>query len=263
MDMKKLSTKFTEIQSISKWLWEKGWAEQNAGNLSINVTSEIDINKNALGLYDFVEMEIPYENLDGQAFIVSATGARFRDMAEDPTVGILVIFISIEQGGYYIISHDDIDIRPSSEFISHLAMQSYFLEIDNDRKAILHTHPTNIIAMTHLPEIHMQNELNRAIWKMHTESPVFLYDGVGLGGFAVPGSKELADISKKLLEDHRIVVWPQHGALATSPTLTECFDLLDITEKCAEIYIKAKSCGSLPTGMTDEQIVAIREFWKV
>jgi len=35
----------TEIKNVSAWLWEKSWAEKNAGNLSVDVTNLITIKK--------------------------------------------------------------------------------------------------------------------------------------------------------------------------------------------------------------------------
>ena len=38
----KLDKVINEIAEVAGYLWEKGWAERNGGNITVNITNEID-----------------------------------------------------------------------------------------------------------------------------------------------------------------------------------------------------------------------------
>ena len=75
---------YEEIAEISGYLWQKNWAERNAGNFSIDITDEIDLHELSNSHQQNIMMEIPYPELEDRVFIVSTTGSRYRDIAKNP-----------------------------------------------------------------------------------------------------------------------------------------------------------------------------------
>jgi rhamnulose-1-phosphate aldolase len=72
-----------EIAAVAGFLWQKGWAERNAGNLSYNVTRFFD---ELPGEFDFeapVALPHTFTHLNDQLLLVTATGSRMRDVASD------------------------------------------------------------------------------------------------------------------------------------------------------------------------------------
>lgn len=73
-----------DIAEVSDYLWEKGWAARNAGNVSVNVTNLIPTMSQKLPQFPKVAMKnIPAE-LTGHYFMVTTTGSRCRELAREP-----------------------------------------------------------------------------------------------------------------------------------------------------------------------------------
>ena len=74
---KELSRIISDIAELGKYLWQKGWAERNAGNISVNineyVTDELNLElTKQRGIY--VELDKSYFGLAGYYFLVTGTG---------------------------------------------------------------------------------------------------------------------------------------------------------------------------------------------
>ena len=109
-----------DIAEVTGYLWEKGWAERNGGNITVNITEFIDEEIAALPA---IAPEQPIGKvlpmLKGKYFYAKGTGKRMRDLARFPMQNGAVIRICDDCASYEIIA--DEPVIPTSELPSHLA----------------------------------------------------------------------------------------------------------------------------------------------
>jgi rhamnulose-1-phosphate aldolase len=131
-------------------------------------------------------------------------------------------------------------------------------------KVVLHTHPNELIALTHLPDTNQEEALNYALWSMIPEAKIYVPRGIGLVPYRLTASQSLADATVKALErKHKVVMWEKHGALAVGKDPLEAFDLIDAMNKSATLYLLCKNTGQNPQGLTREQIDEIGHTFPV
>jgi rhamnulose-1-phosphate aldolase len=244
---------FDDISEISRFLWQNGWAERNGGNISVNVTDFISRKTQNLSEFPFQKMERNYPELVGQSFWITATGSRIRNLAHrlNENSGI----ISITEKGYHCLwTGNPSAFTPTSELASHLRIHQYLIRHSAPEKVILHTHPDELIALTHIPDYLDETVLNRILWGMIPEVKVFVPEGVGFVPYQLPGSEALAEATIKSLDAHKIVLWEKHGCLATGTNIVEAFDSIDVLNKAAKIFLLCKNAGFSPEGLSEEQI---------
>ena len=255
---------FADALEISRYLWDKGWAERNAGNLSVDITEHLTESgyKEAPG--DSISLEFAYPVLANRYFLVTGTGRRFRDLAGDAASNTCILRMS-ENGKHYKIiwgGGSMPDFRPTSEFPTHLRLHEHLRENDAPEKVVLHTHPPELIVLTHLPEYKEEAALNKALWSIHPEVKYNLPKGVGFVPYGLPGSEILAQATAKgFSKGQSVVLWEMHGCVARAIEPMVAFDLIDIAAKAASMVLMCRSAGHVPTGLTDEQIdELVREF---
>jgi len=238
-----------EAAEISGYLWEKGWAEQNGGNFSIDVSGIVPadlINESA----SEVLFPVSQPELAGRSFLVKIAGARMREVARQPEKHVLLIHIHTDLRGYSILWGGDRDSRPTSEFISHLKIHQFLQQQQRSEKVFLHTHPMHLIALSQIREYCQEEQMNRILFSMHPEVSIYVPDGIGLAPYRCPGSPELADVTVLALAHHRAVLWEKHGCAAIGNSLSEAFDLIDILEKAAHLFFICQTSGFHPEGLS-------------
>jgi rhamnulose-1-phosphate aldolase len=57
------------------------------------------------------------------------------------------------------------------------------------------------------------------------------------------------------------VLWEKHGVVAVGPDIMQAFDVVDVLNKSANIYMCAKNMGFEPEGMTDEAMREIQDVF--
>ncbi len=67
-----------EIGEIGKFLWQKGWAERNAGNISVDVTEVLQDKIKTLKKGEKILFPVPDPILSNRIYLVMANGARAR-----------------------------------------------------------------------------------------------------------------------------------------------------------------------------------------
>lgn len=255
---------FKDVQNVSQFLWEKGWAEANAGNLSADVTEHVAEYNFDLTSSNKRQLQCAYPILANRTFIVTGSGRRFRDLAKDAVSNACMLRISEDGAGYNIVWGGGLraDFRPTSEFPTHLRLHENLRENERPEKVVLHTHPQELIVLTHLPEYRDEAALNRALWCVHPEVKINLPKGIGFVPYAVPGSESLAQATvNHFSEGHSVVLWEMHGCVARAKGPTRAFDLVDIVTKAASLVLKCRSVGHTPTGLTKDQLdELVREF---
>ena len=131
-------------------------------------------------------------------------------------------------------------------------MHNYLIGIGSPYKASLHTHPIELIAMSHNPKFLKKDVLTHILWSMIPETKAFCPRGLGIIPYKMPSTVELADATLKELEDYDVVLWEKHGVCAVDVDILAAFDQVDVLTKSALIYEAAKNMGFEPEGMKDE-----------
>ena len=252
-----LAKQVNDVAEVAGYLWQKGWAERNGGNITVNVTEHVDdeIRKMpAIGPVTPIGMTLP--NLKGCYFYCKGTNRRMRDLARWPMDNGSIIRITDDCAHYEIIA--DNLVKPTSELPSHLAVHNYLIGKGSKYKASVHTHPIELVAMSHNPEFLKKDVLTHILWSMIPETKAFCPRGLGIVPYMLPSSNELADATIKAIDDdYDVVMWEKHGVFAVGPDVMEAFDMIDTLTKSAIIYRDARSMGFVPDGMTPEQMKEI------
>jgi rhamnulose-1-phosphate aldolase len=175
-----------------------------------------------------------------------------RYVAKDPFKNGSIIRIAQDGASYDIIATEP--IAPTSELPSHLLMHNYLKGIGRNNKVVLHTHPTELIGMTHCRPFLNSTKITRTLWSMIPECRIIVPKGIGIVPYEIPGTLDLARATIKQLEKHDVVFWEKHGILAVGDDIIECFDAIDTLSKSAKIYISARLAGFEAEGMTAKQL---------
>jgi rhamnulose-1-phosphate aldolase len=227
-----------EIAEVASMLWQKGWAEASAGNISVNVTEYYPAIRMDFRTFPMIPLEVKYPALAHHHIFISAKGSRMRNIAKDPGKGICLIKIS-KKGDCYQVLYEDPEspLYPSSELPSHIAIHNFLVKQGQGGKAIVHAHADELIVLTHHKNLQNEESMNEILLNMHTETAFFIPNGIGYVGMQVPGSQELAKATLKSLKNHKVVLWEKHGCLAIGKDVHEAFDSIDMMAKAARIYL--------------------------
>lgn len=253
-----LARQIGDIAEVAGYLWQKGWAERNGGNITLNITALVNNEIRALpAIGDKIPIGREMPNLKGTFFFCKGTNRRMRDLARWPMDNGSVIRITDDCAHYEIIA--DKPVKPTSELASHLSIHNYLLAKGSSYRAVVHTHPIDLIAMTHNPAFLEKDKLTYLLWSMIPETRAFCPRGLGIIPYALPGSFALADATIRQLEEYDVVMWEKHGVISVGENVMEAFDMIDTLSKSAQIYLTAKSMGFEPQGTSLEQMNELKE----
>lgn len=249
-----LSEAVWQVAEAAGYLWEKGWAERNGGNITVNITEHIDDQMRAMpSLSEPLPIGTTLPELKGCWFYCKGTQRRMRDLARDPMANGSIIRITDDCSHYEIVA--DHPVAPTSELPSHLSVHNYLLAKGSPYRASLHTHPIELVAMTHSRRFLEKDVATRILWSMIPETKAFCPRGLGIVPYLLPGGVELADATIKAIdEDYDVVMWEKHGVFAVETDIMSAFDQVDVLNKASQIYIASRNMGFEPEGMSDEQM---------
>ncbi len=253
--------KITQCSRIAGYLWQKEWAERNAGNISINFSDFYSPEEGLLKDAIYVEHKLPLEAA-GMTVFITGTGCYIRSLIDSPEQAACVLQVAEGATGYHIIHGGDAEgFRPTSELISHIKIHQYLVESSSTHRALLHTHPLELIVLSHNSELFNDEAmLNQKLWRMCPEIRMFVPKGVACCPYELPSSVDLADATLGFLPARDVVLWEKHGALATGEDVERAFDYLDVANKGAKMYLMAKAAGFEPAGLSDSQIKGLEIF---
>ncbi len=247
-----------EVKNIAGILWERGWSEKNAGNISIVLPETIQTSELS-GCHEN-KLERTFPGLKQKCFYMTATGKRMQDIAKSPTNNGLFVQLNNSGNAYRMIRETPGNIQPTSEFPTHLGIHNMIADRGTGETVVMHTHATEIIALTQYANIKNSEDLNRILLGMHPETMVFIPKGVGLVPYILPGTQAIADATINSFKNHDLVVWKKHGIFAIGKSLTDTFDHIDIVCKAAKIWFQCKSAGFEPEGLTDDQLSELKKL---
>ncbi len=152
----------------ASYLWEREWAERNGGNISLNLTEIIGDLPDDFSDFPYVEDKTVPPEAAGKVFFVTGTGERLRELSR-PSVTSCIVRYDDDANGFHVLwgGDDRPDFRPTSEFISHVKIHLDKLAGGSDHRCVLHTHPIELICITHHPDIFNNEELLNRIRPKH------------------------------------------------------------------------------------------------
>lgn len=222
--------------------WQQGWHERNGGNLSYRMRPEeaaMVAEEFTPGEWQVIGTKVP--ELAGMYFLVTGSGKYFRNAGLNPEDSMCIIELD-EKGENYRICWGLIHGgRPTSELPSHLMNHAVkMLATEGKHRVIYHAHTTNIIALTFV--LPLEDKIfTRELWEMATECPVVFPEGVGVVPWMVPGGREIALETSRLMKKYNLVIWAHHGMFASGEDFDQTFGLMHTAEKSAEILVKVLS----------------------
>ncbi|MBE0467539.1 MAG: class II aldolase/adducin family protein, partial [Candidatus Desulforudis sp.] len=138
--------------------------------------------------------------------------------------------------------------KPSTELALHLSVY----QARPDVLYVIHTHSPYASAMAAL----------------RMPIPPLLEDMAGMIGGAVPvaeyaqaGSRTLAKATAQALETVNAVLLANHGVVGVGRTVEEAFQICQLVEKSAQVYILARSVGN-PVVLSDEEVARLRKSYQ-
>ena len=241
--MKVLDAEFTQgFIRMANDGWEQGWHERNGGNLSYRMKpEEVDMVKDDLKARDWQPIGTTVPDLAGEFFMVTGSGKFFRNVIIKPEDSFCIIEVD-EKGENYRIMWGLVNGgRPTSELPSHLMNHEVKKRVTGRKyRVIYHAHPANTIALTFVLPL-TDEAFTRELWEMATECPVVFPDGIGVVPWMVPGGREIAVETSKLMEKYDVAIWAHHGMFAAGEDFDLTFGLMHTVEKSAEILVKTLS----------------------
>lgn len=242
--MKLLETEFVQgFIRMANDGWEQGWHERNGGNLSYRIRLEevesVKASFDETGEWKEIGTSVP--GLAGEYFMVTGSGKYFRNVILNPEDSCCIILLD-DTGTKYQIQWGLIKGgRPTSELPSHLMNHEVKKRVSAGKhRVIYHAHTTNVIALTFV--LPLKDEVfTRELWEMATECPVVFPDGVGVVPWMVPGGRDIAVETSKLMESYDVAIWAHHGMFCSGEDFDLTFGLMHTVEKSAEILVKMLS----------------------
>jgi len=251
-----------EIMRVTANMYRMGWDERNAGNISLL------LDEKEIGEYlaaDAVNRTFP-TNFDahalaGKVFLVTGTGKFFKNVQYNPQENLGIVRISTDGKSAELLWGFSGGASPTSEFSVHLMCHIARLKVNPSNRIIMHTHPTNLIAMTFVHSLD-EKEFTRTLWQLCIEGILVFPEGIAVLPWMLCGTNEIAQATAKKMEDFRLVLWAAHGIFGAGNSIDEAFGLIETAEKAAEFHIKTMHMPRLNIP-SNAQISALAEKWSV
>ena len=251
-----------EMKRTTANMYRLGWDERNGGNISY-MLDECEVGE-YLDL-DNVIRTIPIgfdaTKLVGKIFIVTGTGKYFKNVEYDPETNLGIIRIAPDGKTAELLWGYSDGGKFTSELPAHLMSHIARLEVDPMNRVVMHSHPTNTLAMNYVHELD-EKKLTHTLWEMCTECIVVFPDGVGVLPWMLCGTNSIGEATAEKMKEFRLVVWGMHGIYGAGKTMDETFGLIETVEKAAEIYMLTAHLPRINT-IKDSEMVELAEFFGV
>lgn len=237
---------YGEIARTATHLASMGWAEANAGNISILLPPGMEVLEGKT-----LSEKLPrrVEGLAGRSILVTVSGSRFRNAALGPRKSIVPVKVSLDGAS---MERPDGSPPPTSELGTHLLVHALAPRRGRESAALVHTHSTSMLALSscELPSELLEDAIRRA----HPEISILLPRGVRLLEMMAPGSWELGAATAELFEQADCVVWRKHGILGFGPDVDSACDAVEVVEKAARILLQERSAFGRFFGLKDREL---------
>lgn len=252
----------TEMRKTAANMYRLGWDERNGGNISYlldenEVSEYLDINNTLRTM----PLGFDAALLAGKIFIVTGTGKYFKNVDGDPENNLGIIRISEDGKSALLLWGYNDGGKFTSELPSHLMGHIARLSVDPENRVIMHSHPTNTLAMNYVHELD-EKKFTHTLWEMCTECIVVFPDGVGVLPWMLCGTNEIGEATAKKMKEYRLVIWGMHGIYGAGKTMDETFGLIETVEKAAQIFMLTSHLPRINT-IKDEDMVRLAEAFGV
>ncbi len=243
-------------------MYRLGWDERNGGNISYMIP-ETEVKKyfNPAKVIRVIPLGFDAKELVGKYFLVTGTGKYFKNVKACPEENLGLMRISSDGQNAELIWGYEGGGKFTSELPAHLMSHTVRLKADAENRVIMHTHPTNILAMTYVHDLDTK-EFTHTLWQMSTECIVVFPDGVEVLPWMLCGTNEIGVATAEKMKESRVVVWALHGIYGAGKTLDETFGLIETVEKAASIYMLTAHLPRKNT-ITDDQLKMLAERFGV
>ncbi len=236
--------------------------EGSAGNISVFIRQLKNLSEE---FAERGEIKLPdaMPELAGSWVVMTGTGRRLRDVIASPELNLVVL--QIQPGGNHATWYAATELKPSSEWNSHLAIHADQVKRQNlNYQAIVHAQPHYLTYLSHHPNYSATRELNNRLLRWEPETIVTFPEGIGLIPFHVPGTALQMEDTVKYLRDFRLVVWQKHGVVSRSErSASNAADLVEYGEMAARYEVMNLQLGGPSAGLTDEELKAVCKEFKV
>jgi len=127
---------------------------------------------------------------------------------------------------------------------------------------ILHTHTTNLIALSFVLPLDMA-VVTRELWEMMSECLILFPDGIGVLPWMLPGQLEIGHETAALIENHHLILWAHHGVFAAGQNMDQVFGLIETAEKAAEMLLKVMAAGGKKQAISTDQLKTLARTFNV
>lgn len=244
-----------------------GFHERNGGNASYHLLpEEADLARaaavNEPGPWIPIGTSVP--ELGGHLFLVTGSGKFMRNVPYDPEASICLAEVNPAGTDYRILWGLRDGGRPTSEFPTHLMNHEVKSRVTQGAcRVIYHAHPPQLIALTYVLPLE-DRAFTRALWNTMTECPVIFPEGIGVVRWMVPGGRDIAVETSKLMERYNNVVWAHHGLFCAADSFDNAMGQMETIEKAARIWMLVHAVTDKPLqGITDDGYRAIGRDFRV
>lgn len=251
-----------EMKKITANMYRLGWDERNGGNISYmldenEVAQYLDLNN----VIRTIPTGFNADELIGKIFIVTGTGKYFKNVEYDPENNLGIIRIAEDGATAELLWGYADGGRFTSELPAHLMSHISRLSVDPENRVIIHSHPTNTLAMNYVHELD-EKKFTHTLWEMCTECIVVFPDGVGVLPWMLCGTNEIGRATAKKMKEFRLVIWAMHGIYGAGKNLDEAFGLIETVEKAAQIYMLTSHLPRINT-IKDSELKTLAESFGV
>ena len=241
-----------EMKKTCSNMYRLGWDERNGGNISYmldedEVAEYLDLNS----VIRTIPSGFDATPLIGKIFIVTGTGKYFKNVEDDPENNLGIVRIAKDGTTMELLWGYRDGGKFTSEFPAHLMSHMARLEVDPKNRVVIHSHPTNILAMNYVHELD-EKKFTHTLWEMCTECIVIFPEGIGILPWMLCGNNDIGYATAEKMHDFRVVIWGMHGVYGAGKDLDETFGLIETVEKAAQIYMLTAHLPRINTIRDDE-----------
>lgn len=249
-----------EMKDTTANMYRLGWDERNGGNISYLLKEEevaeyLDLNN----VIRTIPTGFDAKPLIGKIFIVTGTGKYFKNVEKNPAVNLGIVRIAEDGTTAELLWGFEDGGKFTSEFPSHMMSHMARLKVDPENRVVMHTHPTNTLAMNYIHELD-EKKFTHTLWEMCTECIVVFPDGIGVLPWMLCGTNSIGEATAKKMEEFRVVIWGMHGVYGAGKDLDEAFGLIETVEKAAQIYMLTCNRPRINT-IRDDQMVELANLF--
>lgn len=251
-----------EFVKLTSNMYRMGWDERNGGNLSYLLTEDeageyLDLNR----VLRVLPLGFDAAPLAGKILLVTGTQKYFKNMEDDPETNTGILRIAADGKTADLLWGYREGGGPTSELPAHLMSHIARLSVDPANRVVMHSHPTNLLAMTYVHSLDSA-EFTHTLWQMSTECIAVFPEGVEVLPWMMCGTNEIGVATAEKMRASRVVVWAMHGIYGAGKTLDETFGLIETVEKAAQIYMLT---AHLPRKNTirDTELLSLAQFFRV